>query len=82
MALGPNKQTKDAVKRRAETIIDKMIRGCSGENLITISVDLLPDTFSAKDWKDLAPKYRKAGWRVATWESDGRDGDYILLEAK
>jgi len=82
MALGPNKQTKDAVKRRAEAIIDKVIRGCSGENLITISVDLLPDTFSARDWKDLAPKYRKAGWRVAAWESDGRDGDYILLEAK
>lgn len=82
MALGPNKQTKDAVKRRAEAIIDKIIRGGSGENLITISVDLLPDTFSAKDWKEVAPRYRKAGWRVATWESDERDGDYILLEAK
>ena len=48
MAIGPNKNTKEAVKRRAEAIIDKIIRGGCGENLITISADLLPDTFSAK----------------------------------
>lgn len=82
MALGPNKTTKQIVKKHAEVIIDKIIRGCSGENIITISVDLLPATFTNKDWKELAVKYKKAGWRVATWEYDSRDGDYILLEAK
>lgn len=81
MALGPNINTKRAILTRAEAVIDRIVRTHEGDNLITISSKLMPPNFGVDEWRKLAPKYRKAGWRVATWEFDSRDGDYILLEA-
>lgn len=48
---------------------------------VTIDVKLLQG-IDSNDWDTiLRPKYIEAGWRVAKWTFDPRDGDYIQLKA-
>jgi hypothetical protein len=81
MALGPG-AARHAAERRlkaAENRIDEAI-GKSDGRRVTVDVKLLG--ISRFDWEDgLRAKYVAAGWKVAHWQSELRDGDFIDLQA-
>lgn len=80
MAIGPQKENKEALLKQTEAIIDKHIKGSDGDEVL-IATSLLPDRFSASDWHILKKRYKAAGWKRAEYVSDQRDGDYIHLES-
>ena len=80
MALGPQKQNKEALLKQVEAIIDKHVKSSDGDRVI-IATSLLPDRFSAADWPTLKKRYKEAGWKRAEYVSDQRDGDFIDLES-
>lgn len=82
MALGPQLQRKsrERLLKRAEKRIDEAIRESVSLD-ITIATKLL-EGIDSNDWDTiLKPKYIQAGWRMAKWMFDPRDGDYIQLKA-
>lgn len=83
MALGPQikRKTREQILAKAEKIIDKYIKNDIYGDII-ISIGLLPAHFDSSDWdNNLKTKYKQAGWKIASWVSDERDGDYIHLVA-
>jgi hypothetical protein len=78
MALGPQKQKGEALRKQAEVIIDELIRGSDGGR-VTIDTSLLP-TLSAENWAILFDGYIKAGWKSIDYVTDQRDGNYLDLQ--
>jgi len=76
MAVGPRKSDPIRLKK-AEAQIDQYLKnGRPGEDRQIIATKLIDITYAEFN-KELAPKYREAGWRTVKWVCDQRDGDYL-----
>lgn len=71
-----NEDEKEEV-RRLEKSIDKRLMESDSEYGITVDIQ----STRPKVYKELIRMYDLAGWKVR-YQSDQRDGDYLLFEVK
>ena len=78
MPLGPDQiaSSLKPILEQAEKVIDAAIARARITN-VTVNCSFIPGLTRDIFYRDIRPRYLKAGWRTVHWRSDPRDGDYL-----
>jgi hypothetical protein len=82
MAISPKLLDEKFMKEvsRIEEQLDDKLSSCSLGPAKRVNIDV-PREMNHSHFQILKPRYIAAGWKDVTWNSDQREGDWLVFES-
>lgn len=82
MAISPKLLDEKFMKEvsRIEEQLDDKLTACSLGPAKRVNINV-PHEMNQSHFQILKPRYISAGWKNVTWNSDQREGDWLVFEA-